>query len=90
MERVDRLRLLAPPNVHVWCAKKAWVSNVVVREYVSLLGRCLRAYRRRFRIILYMDVFRTHMSPPILQSLALAREPSAIYAMCDLDLNPAI
>ena len=63
-ERFQRLQADAdkPNCVHIWREQKAWVTIAVMQRYIRLLGRCLRAYRRTHRFIIFFDVFAAHVA----------------------------
>ena len=70
-ERFQRLQADKPNCVHIWREQKAWVTIAVMQRYVRLLGRCLRAYRRTHRFIVFFDVFAAHIAPALLRNFAL-------------------
>ena len=70
-ERFQRLQADKPNCVHIWREQKAWVTIAVMQRYIRLLGRCLRAYRRTHRFIIFFDVFAAHVAPAVLRNFAL-------------------
>ena len=70
-ERFARVQEEKPNCVHIWRGPRAWVTTAVMKRYVRLLGRCLRASRRTRRFIFFFDVFAAHATPSVLRNFAL-------------------
>ena len=70
-ERFARVQEEKPNCVHIWREPRAWVTTAVMKRYVRLLGRCLRAYCRTHRFIFFFDVFAAHVTPSVLRNFAL-------------------
>ena len=55
---------------------------------IKLLGMCLREYRHTCRIILYIDVLKSHICPAVLRA-AFGSEPLHLCGPCQYDMGVA-
>jgi hypothetical protein len=65
----DALQARLPPNVIVWRAGKAWMTNGLMEFYAKLLGKRLAPLKDTHRIIVYADVFKAHMCTAALRAM---------------------
>jgi hypothetical protein len=83
----ERVHQELAPNIHVWRVKKAWVNSLLMQEIVKLLARTLDEHRSTHQCILYADVFRAHLTPPVLRCVTNA---SIFYCLVPSKLTWAL
>jgi hypothetical protein len=79
-----------PPTFVCFRQPKAWMNAASMLQYIALLKRALAGELQRRKVILYLDMFKSHYNPKVLAAVAACgMNPCFVPAKLTWALQPA-